>query len=83
MPRETVDFLIAAFPNSADAQRNQLRAFMSRADPNCVFDTTAVLRYFNFGRPFWMSVAILGGYLGVCHVLTYIAMLVAARRERR
>ena len=83
MPRDTVDFLVGAFPNSGDAQRNQLRAFLGRADPNCVLDTSAVLKYFNFKRPFWMSATILGAYLLGCHVLTYVAMLVAARRERR
>jgi hypothetical protein len=78
-----IAFLLGAFPNAADSQRNQMRMFFGRSDPNCVLDTNSIINYFNFSRPFWMSAVILLGYLGVCHVLTFIAMLVAARRERR
>ena len=64
-------------------QRNQLNIFFSRPDPNCVLDTNSILTYFNFHRPFWVSVVILFAYLGIMHILTFASMLIAARRERR
>jgi hypothetical protein len=36
-----------------------------------------------YERPFGLSMAILAGYLGVVHVLTYGAMLLLANREAR
>ena len=78
-----VNFLLGAFPNSSDVQRNQINLFFGRSDPNCVLDTNSILTYFNFRRPFWVSALILVGYLVACHILTFVAMLVAARRERR
>ncbi|GBF96283.1 ABC transporter G family [Raphidocelis subcapitata] len=78
-----VNFLLGAFPNTPETQKNQMRTFMTRDDPNCVLDTKAVIEYFRFGRGFGASVAILGGYLAACHALTFGAMLLAARRERR
>jgi len=58
-----INFLLGAFPNSSDTQRNQIRLFFGRADPNCVLDTNSIITYFNFHRPFWMSATILAGYL--------------------
>jgi hypothetical protein len=83
LSRAELGFLLAAFPNAPDTQRNQMQLFFSRADPNCVLDTNSLVKFFGFWRPFWMSATILGAYLLVCHVLTFVAMLVAARRERR
>jgi hypothetical protein len=36
-----------------------------------------------YSRPFGVSVAILTGYLGVVHVLTYAAMVLLANKEAR
>ncbi|KIZ04851.1 hypothetical protein MNEG_3112 [Monoraphidium neglectum] len=76
-------FLLGAFPNSSSSQRSQVKFFFSNPDKNCVVDTNSILEYFQFSRPFWMSVVILVAYLIACHLLTFGAMLVAARRERR
>jgi hypothetical protein len=46
-------------------------------------DTVAVVDYFEFGRPFSHTVGILLGYLGIMHGLTYLAMVVSARKEAR
>ena len=78
-----VAFLLGAFPNASNSQRNQMRMFFSNPTPDCVLDTNSILTYFNFYRPFWMSVVILFAYLAICHLLTFGAMLIAARRERR
>ncbi|KAI8468849.1 MAG: P-loop containing nucleoside triphosphate hydrolase protein [Monoraphidium minutum] len=78
-----ISFLLGAFPNSSNSQRNQMRLFFSNPSPDCVLDTQSILTYFNFHRPFWMSAVILLAYLVICHLLTFGAMLIAARRERR
>lgn len=79
-----VEFAKLAFPNTTPAAAGQLeRLFKQAPGGACVLDARAVLRYFDFSRPFWASAALLGGYLAVCHALTFAAMLVAARRERR
>lgn len=49
----------------------------------CVFKEDVLLINMGFGRPFGQSVAILLGYLGALHVLTYAGLLLTARRERR
>jgi hypothetical protein len=61
----------------------QMRLFFGNPSPDCVLDTNSILTYFDFHRPYWMSAVILLAYLGICHLLTFGAMLVAARRERR
>lgn len=50
---------------------------------SCIVDTVAVVDYFEFGRPFGVTVGILLGYLGIMHALTYLAMVVSARKEAR
>jgi hypothetical protein len=50
---------------------------------DCIADTNAVLRYYGFDRSFGKTFGILLGYLTVCHVLTYLAMIFVARKERR
>lgn len=49
----------------------------------CVFQEEVLLEPMGFNRPFGVSVSILVGYLGVVHVLTFLGLVLAARRERR
>jgi hypothetical protein len=49
----------------------------------CTIRNDALLEYMQYERPFGTSVAILGRYLGVVHVLTYAAMVLLANREAR
>jgi len=76
------DALLLAFPNSNANQRTAAQSLLS-PDPKCVLSTTQILTYFQFSRPFWESIVILFSYLIACHILTFVAMLSAARRERR
>jgi len=46
-------------------------------------DTAAVIDFFDFARPFEMTVGILLGYLGVLHCFTFAFMISSARREAR
>lgn len=61
----------------------QVNFFFGQGQPDCIFDANSIIHYFEFGRPFWMSTVILVAYLLICHILTFGAMLVASRRERR
>jgi hypothetical protein len=49
----------------------------------CTINNDAFLEYMGYERPFGTSVAILAGYLGLLHVLTYAAMVLLANREAR
>lgn len=40
-------------------------------------------QYFNLQRSLGLTVGILFGYLGVMHILTYLALVAVARREAR
>jgi hypothetical protein len=72
-----------ALPNTSPSQRAQIDFFFKKPGPHCVLDATAILRYLSFSRPYWMSVTIMLGYLGAAHCATFVAMLLAARHERR
>lgn len=61
----------------------QLNSTSANGGKECIVDPNAVLTYFGFTRPFGVSVAILAGYWLGLHVLTFIAMTIVARRERR
>jgi hypothetical protein len=50
---------------------------------DCTIDTNALLQYFSMNQPFWRLFVILLGYLGVLHVISYLALRVTALRERR
>jgi hypothetical protein len=49
----------------------------------CVVDTNAIIQFFDFSRLFGLSCGILIIYWLGLHVLTYGAMMLAARHERR
>jgi hypothetical protein len=42
-----------------------------------------VVKYMDYHRSFGSSVGILLGYLGVLHILTYLGLMVVARKEAR
>ena len=42
-----------------------------------------MVSYMGYFRPFGTSMGILVGYLGVLHVLTYVALIVVSRKEAR
>jgi hypothetical protein len=56
---------------------------LDRPSPDCVLDAGPVLEYFDFGRGFGPSALILFLYWGITHVLTYLALRVVARKEKR
>lgn len=50
---------------------------------DCLADSNAVLRAFDYSRPFGSTFGILFGYLVATHMVTYIWMIVVARHEQR
>ena len=60
------------------------RPFVAPTLTPCILCTTgAILQYFRFSKPLWLTAVILAGYLSVMHVLTYAAYRIVGRRERR
>lgn len=74
-----------SLPNTSNEQRKQLGALFARYAQQgaCVFDPAPTLEHFDIARPFWANAGILFGYIAALHVLTYLAMIFTARRERR
>uniref|UniRef100_A0A383VMS4 ABC transporter domain-containing protein n=1 Tax=Tetradesmus obliquus TaxID=3088 RepID=A0A383VMS4_TETOB len=56
---------------------------LTQPQESCLIRNDALLEYMQYGRPFGVSVAILGGYLAVVHLLTYAALVLLARHEAR
>lgn len=76
-------FLRTLLPNSRFLAMPVVDAALTRPGEDCVANMDAVLQYYSFARPFSTTVAILIGYWSAVHMLTYAAMLLVARRERR
>jgi hypothetical protein len=74
-----------ALPNTSNQQRRQLEAFFGRYSRagDCVFDPSSTLAHYDVSRPYWANAGVLIGYLGIMHALTFGAMLITTRRERR
>jgi ATP-binding cassette, subfamily G (WHITE), member 2 len=79
----TLSLLRDMLPNTAVLRNTAVMNTLTRPDPRCVVDTNAITRYFNFGRPLGATVAIMLGYWLVVHLMTYGAMILVVRRERR
>lgn len=52
-------------------------------DPDCIANANALLRMYDYGRPFQHTFGILLGYLGLMHALTYMWMVIVSRHEQR
>lgn len=50
---------------------------------DCLADSNAVLKVFNYTRSFEDTFGILMGYLVGTHILTYVWMIIVARHEQR
>ncbi len=76
-------FLQELLPNSKFLKLKVVQSSLARPGPDCVADADAVLDYFGFSAGFRPTVGILLGYWLVAHVLTFLALVVLAKRERR
>jgi hypothetical protein len=78
-----MEFLKELLPNTKLLRSRAAVNALSRSNPDCVLDAGPVLEYFEFGRAFLPSAAILLCYWLITHVLTYLALRVVARKEKR
>jgi hypothetical protein len=76
-------FLRNLLPNTRLLGLKAVQNGLTNPGADCITDAGAVLEYFNFGRGFRATLGILVGYLLITHILTYTAMVVVARKERR
>jgi hypothetical protein len=78
-----IAFLRQLLPNTRLLGLSSVQRGLARPGPDCVADAGAVLEYLGFSRGFRSTLTILVGYWLVAHVLTYLALLRVARKERR
>jgi hypothetical protein len=78
-----ISFIRQLLPNTAVVQSRLFADELSRPTPGCAINANAVLDYYQASRPFAQNAAILAGYLGVMHALSFLALLAVARKERR
>ena len=83
VPPATISFLRQLLPNTAVVQSRLFSDELGRPSPGCAINANAVLDYYQTGRPFAHNAAILAAYLAVMHLLSFLALLAVARRERR
>jgi hypothetical protein len=70
-------------PATAALRSTAVLQMAARAGTGCVVDLEAVLDYFDVTLSAGSYIAVLALYLWVMHVITYGALLLLARRERR
>lgn len=69
-------------PNTPGVKSGLLATILN-SDGKCVVNGNAVLTYFGFNQGVSVTVVLLLAYLVVMHVLTFGALLLLAKRERR
>lgn len=79
----TIEYLPRMLPNTGALQLPFVQNIMRNPGPDCAVDTDKVLEYFNVTLPSWQVAVILLGYLLLMHLLTFLAFVVVARKERR
>ena len=83
LDRSYLELLFSALKGMTPVEKQMITAQSTRERPGCVVDANAVTQYFDFTRVYGLSVGVLVIYwLGV-HFATFMAMRMAARRERR
>jgi hypothetical protein len=78
-----ITFLKELLPNTKLLNLKVVQNGLMNPGKDCVADASAVLDYFDFGRSYKATLGIMIGYWLITHVLTYIAMVLVARKERR
>lgn len=83
LDKSDITFLRTLLPHSRFLNMPAVVNGLQNPGADCVADANAVLGYYSFNRPFLHSFGILFGYLVSTHIITYICMIMIARRERR
>ena len=76
-------FLRELLPRSRLLALRPVEAALASPGDDCFIEMAPALQFFGFSRGFWPSFVMLLGYYLITHVLTFLSILRAARRERR
>ena len=84
LPADLVGAVAGLLPNVPVFRSGYVTRLLADPGAECVVRGDAVMEYFGYQQAsFGHAVGVLLGYLGVVHLLTYAAVVLAARRERR
>lgn len=83
LDQANISFLRTLLPKSRFLTMPIVVNGLSHPGADCVADSDAVLKYYGFVRPFRYTFGILFSYLIIVHMITYMCMIIVARRERR
>lgn len=70
-------------PNLDGGQASIFTNIVSDPDPDCVLNTNRILNFFDIDTPFWTTMCILLGYLGVLHILTFAGLKLLANKDKK
>lgn len=83
MDNDTITVLRQLLPRTKMLTTPLVVNALKNPGADCLADSNAVLRVFNYTRSFEHTFAILVGYLVGTHILTYTWMMIVSRHERR
>jgi len=83
LDQESINFLRTLLPKSRFLTMPLVVNGLAHPGADCIADSDAVLQYYGFVRPFRYTFGILFSYLIIVHIITYVCMIIVARRERR
>jgi hypothetical protein len=83
MDDDTISVLRQLLPRTKMLNTALVTNALKNPGADCLADSNAVLRVFNYSRPFEHTFGILVGYLVAAHVLTYTWMIIVACHEQR
>ncbi|KAL6756257.1 ABC-2 type transporter-domain-containing protein [Haematococcus lacustris] len=78
-----VSLLPRLLPNTPALNSPLVSQSLNNPGASCELRGDALLQYFNLTRPFAATLGIMLGYLLVMHILTYLALVLVSRKERR
>ncbi len=70
-------------PSSALLRSSAVERMLLRPGDDCVMDMNAVTSYFGINQEVWVYALALVAYLMVVHAMTFVGLLMLARKERR
>ncbi|KAI8463050.1 MAG: P-loop containing nucleoside triphosphate hydrolase protein [Monoraphidium minutum] len=82
-PKDLVDAMRQMLPNTPQLRTSVFDRTLLAPGQGCVMDMDAVLEYLDMTSPVWVYLLSLAAYLVVMHGLTYLGLLLLARKERR
>jgi len=80
----TTTLMQQLLPKTSILRTSAFTNIVDRPSASCILDPSALMDYFGVDNtPIWVNFTALAGYLLVLHVMTYLGLLLLARKERR